>query len=166
MRFIKSTKVKACTSSCAGLCSWQLCKAPAFWWSIQCDSEAIAAAPTQAWRWLPRDATHKRAEEKMQLENLQNDPVLLCSTCPRWSLRLLCCTKGRRKGQHLLQLIFPEGSQACLKAPEAVFTSPTLMGHSKAFLNVYKTLRWVPSSRSQLCHLPMFLLSSLAKPFL
>lgn len=82
----------------------------------------------------------------MQLENLQNDPVLLLHSSlqhlsKRWPLRLLCCTKGRRRGQHLLQLVFPEGSCACLKAPEDVSTSPTLMGHSKAFLNVYKTLR-------------------------
>lgn len=74
----------------------------------------------------------------MQFENLENDPgAALQHLSKRGSLRLLCCTKGRRKGQHLLQLVFPEGSGACLKAPEAVSTSPTL----KVFLNVYKTLR-------------------------
>lgn len=72
----------------------------------------------------------------MQLENLQNDPVLLLQNAlehlsKRQSLRLLCYTKGRRrKGQHLLQLGFPEGPHTCLKAPAAVCTSPTLMGFS------------------------------------
>lgn len=57
----------------------------------------------------------------MQFENLENDPgATLQHLSKRGSLRLLCCTKGRRKGQHLLQLVFPEGSGACLKAPEAV----------------------------------------------
>lgn len=82
----------------------------------------------------------------MQLENMQNDPVLLLHSAlqhlsKRQSLRLLRYTKERRKGQHLLQFVFPEGPHACLKAPEAVSTCPTLMGDSKALLNVYKTLR-------------------------
>lgn len=107
----------------------------------------------------------------MQLEDLQNDPVLLFHSAlqhlsKRWSLWLLCYTKGRRKGQHLLQFVSPEGPHACLKAPEAVSTSPALRAYSKAFLNVYKTLRWVPSPRSQLCQFPMFLLSPLLKTFL
>lgn len=51
----------------------------------------------------------------------------------------------------------------CLfKSSRSCSTSPTL----KVFLNVYKTLRWVSSSRSQLCQFPMFLSSPPPKPFL
>lgn len=129
----------------------------------------VQAAPTQARRWVPRNATYKGAEEKMQLENLQNDKVLLLHSTLQhlskdspWG----CCAapKAKEKDSICCSLFF-QTVHMPLKAPEAVSTSPTLMGHSKAFLKVYKTLRWVSSSRSQLCQFPMFLLSPLPITF-
>ena len=104
------------------------------------------------------------AKEKIQLENLQNGLLLpldsiLERLLSRRFLRPLCCARAEREGQCLPQLVFPEGLHACLQSPEAIYTSPT--GHSKAFLNVYKSLssEFPVHGQSQLHQFPVLLIS-------
>lgn len=132
--------------------SWQLCKTAAFWRSIQHDSKAVAVAPTQAWRWLPRAATYKEVEEKIQPENLQNGLLLpshsiLKHLSSRRPLRLPCCARGGREGQRLLQFVFPESLCACLQPPEVVSHISHSYRSQQGFSQCLQdSVKWVPSS--------------------
>lgn len=82
--------------------------------------KGCAAARSQPCRWLPRAVTKEAEEEKIHLQCLQNGLLLplhsmLECLSFRKPLRMPCCAKGGRGGQHLLQLVFPEGLRACLQ---------------------------------------------------